>query len=80
MLSLRVLSIAVILVHYASLSITLEVWSSKPAGINFSEVLQQGFSLGNGKLGVIPHGPPNLQKLNLNVDSLMERRSYYVEC
>ncbi|KAL3481684.1 alpha-fucosidase A [Aspergillus californicus] len=48
--------------------------SSSPATYGTADgsdyILKTGYLIGNGKLGVIPFGPPGAEKLNLNVDSL----------
>ncbi|KAF2102963.1 hypothetical protein NA57DRAFT_52502 [Rhizodiscina lignyota] len=64
----KVMYLFVFLVHYLASVTAFELWSSNPADSFL--VLQQGYPLGNGKLGVIPHGPPGNEKLNFNVDSL----------
>ncbi|KAI8625528.1 glycoside hydrolase family 95 protein [Xylariaceae sp. FL1651] len=50
------------------------LWSTSPAGYGPSTsdayILKTGYPIGNGKLGVISFGPPDAEKLNLNVDSL----------
>ncbi|KAF2658260.1 glycoside hydrolase family 95 protein [Lophiostoma macrostomum CBS 122681] len=45
------------------------LWSSKPA-TNYSNIIREGYLLGNGRLGAIPFGSPGDEKLILNVDSL----------
>ncbi|KAI1266407.1 glycoside hydrolase family 95 protein [Xylariaceae sp. FL1019] len=51
-----------------------QLWSSSPAEFGSSDsdtyILKTGYLLGNGKIGVIPFGPPGAEKINLNVDSL----------
>ncbi|KAI0407420.1 Six-hairpin glycosidase-like protein [Xylaria palmicola] len=56
------------------LSDAKSLWSRNPAGYGPDDsdnyLLKTGYPVGNGKLGVIPFGPPGFEKLNFNVDSL----------
>ncbi|KAL4994579.1 alpha-fucosidase A [Aspergillus recurvatus] len=57
--------------------------SSSPATYGTTDgsdyILKTGYLIGNGKLGVIPFGPPGAEKLNLNVDSLWSGGPFEVE-
>jgi alpha-L-fucosidase 2 len=55
-----------------SLPAAKSLWSSTPAtyGEGDKYILKTGYLLGNGKLGVIPFGPPGTESLVLNLDSL----------
>ncbi|KAL4929709.1 glycoside hydrolase family 95 protein [Aspergillus undulatus] len=57
--------------------------SSSPATYGTTEddnyILKTGYLIGNGKLGVIPFGPPGAEKLNLNVDSLWSGGPFEVQ-
>ena len=44
------------------------LWSSTPAST--TDVEQQAFPLGNGRLGFMPAGEPGAESINLNLDSL----------
>ncbi|KAL4815397.1 alpha-fucosidase A [Aspergillus spinulosporus] len=57
--------------------------SSSPATYGTTDgsdyILKTGYLIGNGKLGVIPFGTPDTEKLNLNVDSLWSGGPFEVE-
>ncbi|KAJ5939628.1 glycoside hydrolase family 95 protein-like protein [Penicillium verhagenii] len=44
------------------------LWSSSPAAT--SDVIQQAYPLGNGRLGLMPAGEPGSESININLDSL----------
>ncbi|KAJ5527609.1 glycoside hydrolase family 95 protein-like protein [Penicillium frequentans] len=44
------------------------LWSNFPAST--SDVIQQAYPLGNGRLGLMPAGAPGFESININLDSL----------
>ena len=62
------LSIVASLISYVGFVSAKGFWSSSPAV--YSDLIRQGYPVGNGRMGAIPFGAPGSEKVNLNIDSL----------
>ncbi|OOO13321.1 hypothetical protein OAory_01010700 [Aspergillus oryzae] len=60
---------SLVLLGMSSLATANSLWSSKAASW---DTTNEAYTLGNGKLGVMPFGEPGAEKLNLNHDELWE--------
>ncbi|CAN8104859.1 unnamed protein product [Discula destructiva] len=71
MLASRVLALASV---PASLVAAKSIWAASPATYGSTAddeyILKTGYLVGNGKLGMIPFGPPSAETFALNLDSL----------
>ncbi|KAE8347155.1 hypothetical protein BDV24DRAFT_174697 [Aspergillus arachidicola] len=67
---------ALVLLGMSSLATATSLWSSEAASW---DTTNEAFTLGNGKLGVMPFGEPGAEKLNLNHDELWEGGPFEVD-
>ncbi|KAJ5802590.1 Alpha-L-fucosidase [Penicillium pulvis] len=58
----------IIIAALCSSSTAKWLWSNSPAST--SDVIQQAYPLGNGRLGLMPAGEPGFESININLDSL----------
>ncbi|KAI0471697.1 glycoside hydrolase family 95 protein-like protein [Xylariaceae sp. FL0804] len=68
---------AIYLLALGDIAAGTSLWASTPASPQ--DLLRQAYAIGNGKLGVMPHGPAGAEKLNLNIDSLWTGGPFQVE-
>ncbi|KAF2264823.1 hypothetical protein CC78DRAFT_516345 [Lojkania enalia] len=67
-----------VLALLATSSCSKILWSSSPV-TDYSNIIQETYLLGNGKIGAMPFGRPGEEKIVLNVDSLWSGGPFSVE-